>query len=423
MNEVAAKSRTIDVPPYLVETAELLKAKQADLWAWFSSTEFKVAQAEAVSLDLLKSAEPVSADLAPRLHDATIAAAESLDLDWQPKIFKTKQSAKQINLAISVDPEQPALIVQGDLEERLEDNELLACLAHELCHLILWRKQNGDLLVASNLLNAMTGQGDVDPLKQTASFFNQFTEIFCDRGALSVCGRIHPVISSLVKIQTEQQSVDASEFLKRTKKEWKRSKAEQKETKKKHTQMTHPVVLRRVLSLDHWNSNGKKSESKIEQIICGDRSLGRLDLLNQVKAQQFTRRLVEAVMEPAWMQGSKHQAHAELYFADYEPRATALAEFFEAWDQTLKQFAVFVLLDFVSADRDLLEPALAHAIQLSERSGFKDQFIDKARKELRLRKKQIQEIESQADQLFAKAMQTKRTKLENSSLKKEESAE
>ena len=64
----------------------------------------------------------------------------------------------------------------------------------------------------------------------------------------------------------------------------------------------------------------------------------------------------------------------------------------------MQKYLVFLMLDFVAADRDLEHAPIALALTLSERLGIKPLLVEIARKELRLRKKQLTEIdESKVD--------------------------
>jgi len=60
-------------------------------------------------------------------------------------------------------------------------------------------------------------------------------------------------------------------------------------------------------------------------------------------------------------------------------------------------------LDFVTADRDLEELPLALALVQAEKLGLKDRFTEIAKRELRLRKKQLETIDQDKEKLVAKA--------------------
>jgi hypothetical protein len=69
----------------------------------------------------------------------------------------------------------------------------------------------------------------------------------------------------------------------------------------------------------------------------------------------------------------------------------------------MQDYYGYVLLDFVTADRDLEELPLAAALVLAEKLGLKDRFTEIAKRELRLRKKQLETIDQDKEKLLAKA--------------------
>ena len=74
-----------------------------------------------------------------------------------------------------------------------------------------------------------------------------------------------------------------------------------------------------------------------------------------------------------------------------------------AADNDFRKYVGYVMLDIATADRDRLEPALAHTIHLADRFGIRDAYMDVARKELRMRKRQVQQIADDADMLMESA--------------------
>ena len=72
-------------------------------------------------------------------------------------------------------------------------------------------------------------------------------------------------------------------------------------------------------------------------------------------------------------------------------------------DPAMQDYYGYLLLDFVTADRDLEELPLAAALSLAEQLGLKDRFVEIAKRELRLRKKQLETIDEEKDTLLAKA--------------------
>jgi hypothetical protein len=106
-------------------------------------------------------------------------------------------------------------------------------------------------------------------------------------------------------------------------------------------------------------------------------------------------------------------AHARLFFDNYvaperEQRGglhdSRLRNDLNTDDPQLQDYYCYVLLDFVTADRDLEELPLAAALTLAEELGLKERFAGIARKELRLRAKQLEKIDQAKMQLLAGAV-------------------
>jgi hypothetical protein len=140
----------------------------------------------------------------------------------------------------------------------------------------------------------------------------------------------------------------------------------------------------------------------------GRPALNNLDLLAQRKVAGLTRRLLDVLLGRRWMQTEPVLAHARLFFEGYVPpedllEDPALVEDLRADDEPMQDYYGYVLLDFVTADRDLEELPLAAALLLAEKLGLKDRFSEIAKRELRLRKKQLETIDRDKEELLAKA--------------------
>jgi hypothetical protein len=137
-------------------------------------------------------------------------------------------------------------------------------------------------------------------------------------------------------------------------------------------------------------------------------SLGELDLPGQQQVEGLTRRLVDRLLVPTWFHTDPVLAHARLFFDEYVPpdakhRDEKLAGEMKTDDEQLQDYYCYVLLDFVSADSSLDEHPLAAAVLVARELGLEDRFVAIAVKELKLRKKQIEDVQKQAEELVRKA--------------------
>lgn len=404
MNEDGAENRNLggtpEPPAYLFEVRDLLRKNQREIWEWFCSDKQTQVTRESVKLDLLKSTVRLEPADNKDLYGLAESAATTLGLEVPVTIYQAKQSG-QFNASISCDVEHAHLVLQGDLQEHLDPAELSAVFGHELSHLLLWRLEEGDFLSSVNMLIALAEEPTGQPIyAETLRLFSQYSEIFCDRGAMIASGALDPVVSSLIKIVTGAKSVKVNDYLKQA------NEIFSKDSGKGSQEVTHPELFIRARALDLWQKDAAGSEQAIQQMVQGKLSLDRMDFCRQGKARKLTRELLDAVLSPDWMRCEATLSHAQLYFEDYKPgrwNRKQMKKELAGVEQDFMDYIGYLMLDFVTADRDLLEPALAHTIGLAEEFGIKEAYIESARKELRLRKKQVQQIEKSADELADQA--------------------
>jgi len=172
--------------------------------------------------------------------------------------------------------------------------------------------------------------------------------------------------------------------------------------------LSHPEAFIRTRAVKLWADRAPQADLRIQEMLEGRPALGNLDLLAQRKVAGLTRRLLDVLLSRRWMQTESVLAHARLFFEDYVPpedllEDPALVEDLRTDDRPMQDYYGYVLLDFVTADRDLEELPLAAALVLAEKLALKDRFTEIARRELRLRKKQLETIDQDKEKLLAKA--------------------
>ena len=225
--------------------------------------------------------------------------------------------------------------------------------------------------------------------------------MFCDRGSLLVAGDPLVVISMLLKVETQLDDVSPESYLRQAEEVFGHAGA-------KTEGLSHPEAFIRARAVKLWADGDPDADRKTEEMLEGRPALDRLDLLAQRKVAGLTRRLLDVLLSRRWMQTEPVLAHARLFFEDYVPPEDlladpALAEDLRTDDLPMQDYYGYILLDFVTADRDLEELPLAAALVLAEKLGLKDRFSEIARRELRLRKKQLETIDQDKEKLLAKA--------------------
>jgi hypothetical protein len=307
--------------------------------------------------------------------------------------------AGDLNASLAWLPGEAHLVLHGPLVDRLGPLELRAVLGHELAHFLLlerWR----DFVVASQLLAAMTHDAAAEPAHhETARRFGLYTEVYCDRGSHLACGDLAASVAALVKIATGIADVSAESYLRQAEEIFAKGHP-------RSGGVTHPEAFVRARALELWSASRDAMEAELRGIIEGPVALAELDLLGQEVVSGLTRRLVAALLRPAWLQTDAVLAHARLFFEDLEPAAAedpALAADLAGEDEKLLDYWCYVILDFAAADRDLEDAPLAAALLFADAHGLGDRFRRIALKELGLKKARLEALEAGAAATVARA--------------------
>lgn len=381
----------LELLPYHRAICDFLKSEDREVWNWFASHKVRDEQAEQVRFELLKSTYRVERDTQPGLYAAAESVAGQLGLEVPVTLYQA-QNPQGANASLAWLPDEAHIILHGPLTTQLAEPELRALLGHELSHLLLWRGWDGELMIADQVLAALTNDRHAHPAHfASARLLGLYNEIFCDRGALAVSGQAHVVVSMLVKVVTGVQQVSAASYLRQAEEIFARESA-------KTEGLTHPEAFIRARAVKLWADNAPDADPQIVRMIEGLPALGELDLLGQRRLAKATRGLLEAFLQPSWFQTDAVLAQARLYFEDFAPAKAAVP--MAAWGDglsldtpSIRDYCCFVLLDFVTADRDLEELPLAAALTASEHLGIKPRFVELARQELRLRKNQLEKVD------------------------------
>ena len=148
-------------------------------------------------------------------------------------------------------------------------------MAHELAHYLLWHGWGGELLIADQILAALTHDSQAETTHFTsARLFQLYGEIFCDRGALTVVGDPLVVVSMLVKVETGIDDIDPESYLRQAEEIFCRGRT-------KTAGLTHPEAFIRARAVNLWHASDEQAASKIADMIEGPPALDELDLLGQ----------------------------------------------------------------------------------------------------------------------------------------------
>jgi hypothetical protein len=387
--------------PYQNAIRDFLKAEDGRVWEWFASNKTGDDQAEAVRFDLLKTTYRVERGADPKLYAIVDEVAGALSLDVPVTIYQS-QNPERLNAALAYVPHEAHVIFEGAIKSKLYEAEVRAVLGHELAHYSLWQGWNGEFLIVDQVLTALTHDEQAETAHlASARLFNLYNEIYCDRGALAVVGDPLIVVSMLVKIATGLDEVNAESYIRQAEEIFSKGPATT-------AGLTHPEAFIRARAVKLWHEGDEAVEDKIAEMIEGCPVLDDLDLLAQRRIDRLTRRLIDSLLSKSWIQSEPTVAHARLFYPDYSPPNDTFSDSnlvadLATNDQPLKDYYCFVLLDFATTDRELEELPLAAALDLSEQMGLKDRFVEIAKKEMRLTKKQLETIDQEKAAMLQRA--------------------
>ncbi|WP_207397576.1 M48 family metalloprotease [Bremerella alba] len=240
---------------------------------------------------MLKSTYRIDRDSQSDWYEIADLALSRLNLDVPLTIYQA-QNAEGMNASLAYLPSEAHIILFGPITSKLSREELLSVFAHELSHLLLWQQWDGDFLIVDQILAALTIDRKAHPAHlESMRLLSLYNEIFCDRGSLFVTEDPNVVISSLVKISSGLDTVNAESYLKQA------AEIFERETGPSQS-LSHPESYVRARAVRLWHNQDVDAETKITEMIQGQPALNELDLLAQRTIEVKTRRMVDLLLVP-----------------------------------------------------------------------------------------------------------------------------
>ena len=385
--------------PHHQAIVEHLRRSEPGLWKWFSSTRQRESEAEAVRLELLKSTYRLEPESQPKLYELATGVLERMQLTCRVTLYQS-QVGGGLNAALAYLPGEAHIIFTGPLATVLSEAEVQAVLAHELGHYLLLAEDDGVYLTASDLLRALAGDPAAGAVaSESLRLFNLWTEIYADRWACHL-GDDVAAIAALLKTSTGLNQVDGESYLRQAEEIFAKGDA-------KTDGVSHPEPYIRARALRLWVEKGDEAQAEIDRMIEGRLSLQHLDLLGQTRAAKFTQDILSCLLAPVWFRTESVMAHARNFFSDFEvvtpsPDRVTLKRVADDADDSLRDYVGYLLLDFISVDRELGDPAIAAALLLARDLGLDQRFAELIQKELGVGKKTYAKLNKDAETILAK---------------------
>lgn len=370
--------------PYHQQVVNYLKTSEPAVWSWASSLGVQQEHAQEVRAQLLRDTYRLNPQTHPDAYQACETALQRLDIQAPATLYQAGDGG--MNASLYYLAGEVHVVFYGPILERLDTQELLALLGHELAHYRLWSEHDGDYLTAERILNHALADVYTPPsLEQTARLYSLHTEIYADRGAAWVAGGPGAAITSLVKVHTGIVTVDAASYLQQA-----------KELDGKDAQLSqgvsHPETFLRSQALDNWWQQAPDVDDWLHRRLRGPLSLNRLDVTGQVELTALTRGFIASFTNAPVLQSETVGSQVRGFFPDWKDNETPLdLSTLDAGrvDASIHEYLHFIMLDLCLVDRDLRDEALLHAVRTAKKLGSADDFINVLKRDIKLPKREL----------------------------------
>jgi Peptidase family M48 len=413
--------------PYQLKVRDFFR-RQTSTWEFFAAARTREAQLIAFQTELLKNTYRFSRESEPALFEKIDRVREQLELGTLPVMAYQAQYANagnDLNASVIYLDQQAHLVFSGPILEKLNEEELLAVIAHELMHVRLYTLLNGDLEVADRIITSIANHRDGEGVYlETARLFKLYTEIYCDRGAYAVLGDPTPVITMLLKLATGLTTVNAESYSRQAEAIFSAEPGTKSDTP------THPENFIRTRALRLWHEQGEAATAAISQMIEGLPDLDRLDLFTQQQLSDLTREFLQEYLRPAWIRSTLVMALEQQYFqtsgktceraanaansvfgqdggsadsasGNSMPEPAQLQETIAGLHPDIRTYFGYVLLDFALADPSLEDMPAGRAFEFAAEMQLSDVYDTICKKELQLNDKKWLQHKQKVQKAYA----------------------
>ncbi len=358
--------------PYHLKVRDYFRS-HASTREFFAAVRTREEQSAAFQTDLLKDACQFSREGEPALFETIDRVREALELtDLLVTAYQAAdQAGNELNAGMVYLDQKAHLVLTGPILEKLDDQELMAVIAHELAHVRLYTLLNGEIGVADRIVTSIANHPGSGPVYlETARLFKLYTEIYCDRCAYTVLGDATAVIRMLPKLAAGLTAVS------------------------------------RTRALRLWQEQGEAAAPSIARMIEGVPDLARMDHFVQEELNELTYDLLQEYLRPAWFRTELIVGLGKQYFSNREVKeggrsVEEIASVIAGMHIDIRTYFAYVLLDFALADPSLDEMPGGRALEFAVQMRISDVYDTICKKELQLNDKKWQQHKQKLEKAYA----------------------
>ncbi len=387
----SVEERRLHTPfDYHVNVIDHLKQEERHAWEW-SSSETPTKESSEIRDAMLRDTYRLEQSGHPEVFEACKTAMARLGIEAPVTLYQANDGA--MNASLVYTPGEIHLVFFGPILEKLNENELLALMGHELSHYLLWSLDEGEHYQASRVFDHAMTYSDAKPShRETARLLSLHTELFADRGAAIAAGAFEPAVAVLVKVMTGLTNVDPVAYLRQ---------AEEVEGRGGKSQgISHPEAYVRARALQLWWSNDPALPEWLKKQLHGPLSIEALDLLGQSKMTRMTRAFLARFMADIDEPSDEVNTQLRTYFPDFgriEETPLDLAEIAaERIDDATRDYFVALMFDLAMADRDATDVTMLAAAKIAAEIGATERLTAALRRDLKWTKARSTKLVAQA---------------------------
>lgn len=363
--------------PYHHAVATYLREREPEIWDWSRSTEVREGHAAEMREAMLRQTYRMEPDSHPDVHAACRTAMARLGVEAPATLYQASDGA--MNASLCFIPGEVHMVFFGPILERLNAEELLALLGHELAHYRLWTADDGAHYAASRIMDhCLSYPGAAPSHRETARLLSLHTELYADRGAAIVSDAAGPAVSVLVKTMTGMANVDPAAYLRQA------EELQGSVTRSEGT--SHPEIYLRATALEKWWSEAADTDVWVDDKLRGTLSLQGLDLIGQRELTTLTRGFLADFLRRLPMQSEAAAAQARRFFPDFGEAEDALgagALASERIDDSTRDYLIALMFDIALADPDARDEILRVAASRARDLGAGEQFAAALKRDLK----------------------------------------